>query len=559
MKRLNSAKIRFVFVVFAAAMVLSSGSVKADFTFGEPIHLGPPFSTTYGDGITYVTADGLEMYFDYLNRPGGYDGWDIWVSKRETMDDDWPAPLNLGSRINTGQSDACTYISADGLELYFCSYNRSGGYGSFDIWVTKRATKNDPWDQPINLGSKVNSSAWDSCPSISMDGLELYYASRRSGGYGSDDIWVSRRATKDDPWVEPENLGPVVNSSASESLTFLSSDGLLLFFSEDSSAPIRPGGFGNMDMWVTRRASISDLWGTPVNLGPTVNTSSLDGGPRISPDGTTLYFSSKRPGGLGGSWGDIYQAPIIPLVDFNGDGNIGISDLVIIINNWGQNNPSIDIGPFAWGDGLVDKEDLEVLMKYWGQKFDDPTLIANWKLDETEGTAALDSVGGIEAEVYGDPVWCPADGMVDGALMLDGIDDCVGTWEIPSLSEGDFSIFAWIKGGAPGQVVISEFHGVNWLMADAVTGYLGTDLGEQSLVSSVNITDDNWHRVGLSWDGTNRVLIVNNVAVALDMQRRNLERTEVELNIGCGPNSTSGTFFSGLIDDVRIYNRAITP
>lgn len=146
------------------------------------------------------------------------------------------APVNLGPTVNTSQSDTCAYISADGLELYFSSYNRPGGYGAWDIWVTRRTTKDDPWDQPMNLGPPVNGSAWDGSPSISFDGLELYFSSRRPGGYGSDDIWVSRRTTKNDPWGEPMNLGPVVNSSASESIIFLSSDGLLLFFSEDSSA-----------------------------------------------------------------------------------------------------------------------------------------------------------------------------------------------------------------------------------------------------------------------------------------------------------------------------------
>ena len=100
-------------------------------------------------------------------------------------------------------------------------------------------------------------------------------------------------------------------------------------------------------------------------------------------------------------------------------------------------------------------------------------------------------------------------------------------------------------------------------MADASQGYLKTDLNEagptaQSLASEVTITDGQWHRVGITWDGLNRVLYVDDVAVASDTQTSS-ERSLMGLNIGCGPDETSGTFFSGLIDDVRIYNRAVRP
>jgi len=257
-----------------------------------------------------------------------------------------------------------------------------------------------------------------------------------------------------------------------------------------------------------------------------------------------------------------YKLVIPSLIDFNGNGICDINDLVVMIENWETSESRCDIGPMPRGDGIVDKKDLEVFMSYWGQVID---VAAYYKLDETEGTIVYDSINNIKAQLYGDPVWRPTDGMVNGALMLDGIDDFVGTWDIPGLSDGDFSVFLWIKGGNPGQVVVSEYQGVNWLMADETQGYLKTDLtctmgrsAGQSLVSEVTITDGQWHRIGLTWDGTNRVLYVDDVVAASDTQA-SLERSGMGLNIGCGPDETSGTFFSGLIDDVRIYNRAITP
>jgi hypothetical protein len=366
MKRLNSNRMKLVLLGIVAGIVFGIGQARADFTFGTPTNLGPPISTPYDDSPPYISPDGLEMYLGYLNMPGGYGDWDIWVRTRKTVNDDWGDPVNLGSPVNTGQSDVGAQLSSDGLEMTFISYNRSGGYGGWDIWVTRRVTKEDPWGQPTNLGSMINSSATDyGPPNISSDELELYFTSNRPGGVGSEDIWVSRRATKDHPWGEPVNLGSVVNSSASEAVISLSSDGLILFFSGELNHPIRSGGMGDIDIWMTRRTSISDPWGIPVNLGPIVNSPSRDVLPGISRDGSTLYFSSMRPGGLGGAnFGDVYQAPILPIVDFNGDRIVDAEDMCIMVDHWGEDYPLCDIGPMPWGDGIVDVEDLIVLAEH---------------------------------------------------------------------------------------------------------------------------------------------------------------------------------------------------
>ena len=560
---LNGNRMRLVVVGIVATMVLFDGVAKADFTFGAPVNLGPTFNSSSGENLDCVSYDGLEMYLE--RDSGGYGGWDIWVSTRETIADDWGAPVNLGLTVNTSQDDICAAISADGLELYFGS-NRPGGCGSYDIWVTRRPTKVDGWGSPVNLGPPVNTSALEGSACISSDGLELHFdvGATRSGGYGSDDILVSRRATKDEPWGEPMNLGPIVNSPASECYPFLSPNGLWLFFSEAAAgAPLRPGGFGNVDMWFTRRASVSTPWGTPVNLGPIVNTSSIDGVPRISPDGSILYFVSTRPGGLGGEFGDIWQAPILPVVDFNGDGRVDGVEFTKLTDYWGEYEPSCDIGPTPIGDGIVDVEDMVVLAEYIGMDIDDPTLMAHWALDETEGNIAHDSAGQNDAEVMGEATWQPSGGVVDGALLLDGVDDCVATEAVRDPSEGPLSIVAWVQGGAPGQVVISQILGANWLMVDSSSGHLMTDLKEsgrsgKALLSDIVITDGNWHRVGLVWDGINRILYVDDVMVATDTPSE-LVGSNGGLNIGCGKNLEPGSFWSGLIDDVRIYKRAMTP
>ena len=348
-----------------ACVVLNNAYVaKADFEFGTPTNLGETVNSLNGGGPS-ISADGLSLFFD-SDREGGYGSFDIWMTTRESIQEAWGEPVNLGPTVNTSSIDGTQGISPNGLELYFASSRpgRVGGSGwnAFDIWVTTRETIDDEWGIPVNLGSTINSSSLDWGASITSDGLELYFESNRPGGFGQGDIYVSTRATKENGWEQSIILGPPVNTSFSDCDPSISVDGLVLFFGSD-----RPGGSGSWDLWMTRRKTKNDPWGEPVNLGVTVNTPVEERGPSISSDGSTLFFNSDRPGGFG-SWTDLWQVSILPIVDFNGDGNIDTDDLIILIGSWGQNDPLCDIGPTPLGDGIVDMKDLEVFMIYWEQE-----------------------------------------------------------------------------------------------------------------------------------------------------------------------------------------------
>ena len=272
--------------------------------------------------------------------------------------------------------------------------------------------------------------------------------------------------------------------------------------------------------------------------------------------GQTLLYAYQSPATF--RWVEVIAEPTEPVVDFNGDGSVDIKDLLNMIQNWGQDEPSVDLN----SDGTVDENDLEILMEYWDQNVDDPTLLAHWALDETEGTIAFDSAGTNDAVLSGDPIWQATMGQVGGALELDGTDDFIITESVLNPAEGPFSVLAWVKGGAAGQVIVSESTS-NWLCIDTSTGGLITEIACQGrasipLVSETVITDDEWHRIGLVWNGSQRQLYVDGIIVAEDMQKE-LAGSYNGLNIGCGKTMESGTFFSGLIDDVRIYNRAVSP
>jgi predicted secreted protein/Tol biopolymer transport system component len=345
-------------LVLVLALGMASEIVKADFTFGNPTNLGPIVNSSSLDKGPSISSDGLTLFFHSgNNRPGSYGQKDLWVTTRATTDDPWSEPVNFDLNINSSYQEGNPSISADQLSLYFSSWRQPEGYGENDLWMIERPTKSDPWSEPINLGPIINTSYVEIRPDISADGLTLFFSSDRPTGHGKDDLWITTRATTNDPWGQPVNLGPILNSSDRDGGPCISADGLTLFIESD-----RPGSYGGRDLYMTKRATTNQPWSTPVNLGPIVNSDVEDGGPSISDDGLTLYFHSKRPGGFGRN--DLWQVSIEPVVDFNGDGIVNADDMCIMIEYWGTDEPLCDIGPTPFGDGIIDVQDLIVLAEH---------------------------------------------------------------------------------------------------------------------------------------------------------------------------------------------------
>jgi len=277
-----------------------------------------------------------------------------------------------------------------------------------------------------------------------------------------------------------------------------------------------------------------------------------------------LNTSSMFPDGIhpNADGAKLMAEAIFPLStpDLNEDGIVDAADMCIIIDHWGENYPLCDVSPAPFGDDIIDAQDLVVLSEYL---FTYPGAVAYWTLDETEGSIAYDSLGICNGTLMGSPAWQPDGGMEAGALQFDGIDDFISTEFVFNPADGAFSIFAWIKGGLPGHVVLSQADNENWLLADPSGGCLMTELkgsgrSASALKSQTIVTDDNWHRIGLVFDGLYRKLYVDDLAVAEDTQE-GIKSSSNGLYIGTAKNMEPGTFWSGLIDDVRIYNRPVNP
>ena len=353
-------------LVLVLTMQLASNIANADYIFGEPTNLGPPVNTSSGESGVCISANGLEFYF-ISNRPGGYGDQDLWVMERPTIEDDWGDPVNLGSPANSQYSYWEPSISSDGLSLYFSDGHSAmfgnrlpGGLGGQgDIWMITRETIQDAWGAPVNIGPAVNSEHAIH-PSISTDGLSLYFQSYRPGsivGYGRDDFMVATRESTSDSFGNPVFLKNV-SSANGEWMLDISADERILFFSRSSAT----------ELWMAMRATKYDDFGLPMKLPPQINVSSCQNmSPNLSTDGRTLFFASDRPGGMGGN--DIWQVSIEPIVDLNGDGIVDSADMCIVVDNWGTDEPLCDVGPMPWGDGIVDVQDLIVLAEHLFEEF----------------------------------------------------------------------------------------------------------------------------------------------------------------------------------------------
>jgi len=335
----------------------------------------------YYDMNVRIAAHGLALYMTSF-RPGGYGERDLWVAQRPTENDEWGTPVNLGPQVNSTGCDAGASISADNLALYFYSQDRPGGYGGYDLWVSTRETTEDDWGEAVNLGPTFNTAAQDLAPNISADNLSLYFTCDRPGGSGDRDIWVSMRETPQHDWGTPVNLGSTVNWSYWDTQPDISADGRTLFFSR-----LRDYSSNDCDIWVTRRATIHDDWGDPLRLPSPVNSLYNERCTSISADGSTLYFVSNRPHMYDGH--HIWQVSVEPVVDLSGDGIVDSADMCIMVDHWLTDDPLCDIGPMPWGDGVVDVQDLIVLAEHLFEEFP-PVEVEEIHVDENDTSSQIE-------------------------------------------------------------------------------------------------------------------------------------------------------------------------
>ncbi len=252
----------------------SAKAVKSPVPF-DPKPLAKTVNTSSPEYLPSVTAEGNQLVF--TRRIRGYE--DVFISKK--MDGEWLEPTPL-SDINTEENEGSQYISADGSLIVFVRCSDRQGYGGCDLYFSEK--KGDAWTKPENMGQPINTRGWESQPSLSADGNTLYYASSRTGTLGGRDIWRSQRKENGE-WSNPVNLGSKINTTADDESPFFHPDGKTLYFMSSGHE-----GMGGYDLFVARRTT-EEGWSAPQNLGYPINTKGNEGALFITLDGTTAYFT----------------------------------------------------------------------------------------------------------------------------------------------------------------------------------------------------------------------------------------------------------------------------
>lgn len=256
----------------------------------NPVNVGSAINTVNDEYSPVITAD--EKTIIFTRQINGNE--DFYHSNK--TDTAWQKASYLSARINTPTfNEGSESISPDGKYLFFTGCNRPDGMGRCDIYVVQK--KGNDWDRPFNLGAPVNTSGWESQPSISSDGRTLYFVSNRPGGYGGYDIWKSTLTAKG--WGPPENLGPTVNTPYNEQSPFIHPDDSTLYFCSDGWP-----GMGGQDLFVCR-VDRDGKWQEPENLGYPINSNGNETGLSLTAMGDFAFFSSNKLEGAGGF--DIYS------------------------------------------------------------------------------------------------------------------------------------------------------------------------------------------------------------------------------------------------------------
>ena len=256
-----------------------------------PKNAGDRINSAESEYLPCLTIDGKEFFF--TRRVRGFDE-DFFSAKWDGKD--WVKAAPLGGNVNTDQNEGAQMISQDGQWLVFTACNRKDGWGSCDIYISFLTPQG--WSEGTNLGGQINTDQWESQPCLSPDKRDLYFASKRPGGYGGSDIYVSHLQLNGE-WTSPENLGPQINTSGDEASPFIHADNQTFYFTSNGLQ-----GYGGPDLFYCRKGPKGD-WSVPENLGYPINTIYDEGTLFIAADAKTAYYTSDRTDSKGGL--DIYS------------------------------------------------------------------------------------------------------------------------------------------------------------------------------------------------------------------------------------------------------------
>ena len=267
----------------------------------QPVNLGDKVNSEWDESLASITADDGMLVFT-VTRPRDEKTvcafcateQDLYYAKREERE--WQPRVAFGSPIRTSYNEGAQCISPDGFYLLYTMCNTDYGMGRCDLYWSKKS--GDKWSRPRNFGAPVNTSEWESQPSMASDGKTIYFVSARPGGFGGMDIWKTTM-TAEGAFTAPENLGATINTPGDDAAPFIHSDGRTLYFASNGRV-----GMGGYDLYYST-LQLDGTWSEPQNLGYPINTAADEINIFINAAGTMAYMASDKDGGYGGL--DLYS------------------------------------------------------------------------------------------------------------------------------------------------------------------------------------------------------------------------------------------------------------
>ena len=258
----------------------------------NPQNLGPKVNTNFMEYFPSISADGQTLVFTHRKTEGESTDEDFWVTEMDTATGEWQKARPLRGFLNTRLNEGAQSISSNERTIFFAACDRPGGKGSCDIYASFDQGDGE-WSRPINLGGQINSTLWESQPSISADGRTLYFVRGKNSFDKNIEIYYST-LSEDGRWSKAERIPGKVNTQQQETSPYIHFDNQSLYFSSNGHP-----GMGDLDFFVSRRQP-DGSWGEPQNLGFPINTTGQEFSLIVAPDGKTGYFSSDAlDGGMG--------------------------------------------------------------------------------------------------------------------------------------------------------------------------------------------------------------------------------------------------------------------
>ncbi len=251
---------------------------NANYIF-NPQNMGENINSINLEYLPSITVEGNKLIFN--KRINGDE--DFYESNK--VNGIWQLATPVKGKLNTNLNEGAQNISQDGEWLIFTGCNYPEGYGSCDLYISTK-NKNGEWSEAVNMGSNINTEAWESAPTLSPDKRDLYFSSTRSGGIGGSDIWVSHSINGE--WQKPENLGNIINTSKDDGCPFIHADNQTMYFNSSGHQ-----GYGLNDLFVTRRNEKGN-WQQPNNLGYPINTVDEEASLIVAADGKTAFYASDK-------------------------------------------------------------------------------------------------------------------------------------------------------------------------------------------------------------------------------------------------------------------------